>query len=969
MNLFVLDQFERAVAVLNPSLPDGCPFFEDVRTERIEYAYLTFEFSVPGDHPTSQHLVVGNLIVYPVRPGVYNLFRIISTEDEHSEGQYTKRVICENAAVGDLVSNIILPASLPSYTLPQAINYLLQGTDWEAGEVELAGSQDIVFEDVATSLDALHQVMDKFGAEIEFVVEFNGLTITRRLVHARLQRGRALNKPFVYGLNLKGAKRKEDYTQLVTALYGIGPKDSDGNLMTFETYNPTLSDPYEKPSGAKWVGDKDALQRWSKNGKHIFGVFKDDSATNQVELFNNTLEELKKRNRPQLSYEVDVALLPEEDVRLYDTVIVKDTTFRPELILEARIVETRFSLTDPSKNQVILGDYRPVTLRNTEYLRELRSQLERNQDEAKRSAGTGLHVIADSPKPLSNDGDYWNAGNSLTIEVTENIHLWSVSVFCQTSGQSANIELRGPDDTVIEQKWFNNLSAGENRLPLGFLLRKDVGVYKLWGNFSGNTWRTVSGVEFPYDSGTFKVTGTSSPSGAWYHFYNLTIGGPGVKGAPGQEFRLGDSGNRLGKIQILDANEEPIFIADAQQTTVKKLVAGDVDAPTVVKLSTDATITYYVNPSTGDDDNDGLTTGTPLRSVRGAVDRIARVFDGTIVINVLGNLTEDIDIMGFLGNGRLTIDFGGATYTGTITIRSVKARVDILNATMNYRSGETKGVVQVYQTDYAYLNNCIIRGKSGTGGTTAVVQAYDSSFLFMDTCEVYNAVTCLIRSSYGATTIVKDVKGSGAPIGLRAEYGGRIGIAGKIPDCALDWEAILGGEIIYQGTPAVDSGTSQTAPTPPTTTSWTSTNGNSWRTRYNSWRNDGTVRQGQWDGYGIHTGIWLFPSSMSSTLTGKTIQKMVLKLTRLSGSGYGSMTAYIRWHSHTSFPSGQPPVSGDYVTATFSQGQTREIVLPSSFHSAFSSGQAKGIGLYISNSSNTYYGAFSKTATLTVTYT
>lgn len=967
MNLFVLDQFERAVAVLNPSLPDGCPFFEDVRTERIEYAYLTFEFSVPGAHPTAQNLVVGNLIVYPVHSGLYNLFRIVNTEDDHSDGQYVKRVTCENAAVGDLVSNIILPASLPSSTLPQAINYLLQGTDWEAGEVELAGSQDIIFEDVATSLDALHQVIDKFGAEIEFVVEFDGLAITRRTVNARLQRGRALNKPFVYGLNLKGAKRTEDYTQLVTALYGIGPKDSDGNLMTFETYNPTLADPYEKPSGAKWVGDKDALQRWSKNGKHIFGVFKDDSATNQVELFNNTLEELKKRNRPQLSYEVDVALLPEEDVRLYDTVLVKDTTFRPELILEARIVETRFSLTDPSKNQVVLGDYRPVTLRNTEYLRELRTQLERSRDEARRSAGTGLHVIADGPKPLV-DGGYSDIPNHLIIEVTENIHVGHVSVYCETAGQSGTISLRDGNGNVIESRSFTDLVVGENRLFLGFLLRKDVGTYQLRGSFSGRTWRTETGVQFPYASGAFKITGTSSTGGFWYHFYDISIAGPGVKGSPGQEFRLGDSGDRLGKLQIVDDNEEPIFIADSQQTTVKKLVAGDVDAPTVVKLSTDSTVTYYVNPSTGNDDNDGLTTGTPLRSVRGAIDRIARVFDGTITINVMGNLTEDIDIMGLLGNGRLIIDFGGATYTGTITIRSVKARVDILNATMNYRAGETRGVVQVYQTDYVYLNNCIIRGKSGTGGTTAVVQAYDSSFLFMSNCEVYNAVTCLIRSSYGATTIVNDVKGSGAPIGLRAEYGGRIGIAGYIPDCTTDWEAIFGGEIIYQGTPAVDSGTGQTAPTPPTTTSWTSTSGNSWRTRYNSWRNDGTVRQGQWDGYGLHTGIWLFPSSMSTTLTGKTIQKMVLKLTRLAGSGNATVTAHIRWHSHSSYPSGQPSVSDEYITATFSQGQTREIVLPSSFYPYFQNGTAKGLGLYIGNTSNSYYAAFDDSATLTVTY-
>ncbi|WP_200880749.1 hypothetical protein [Thermoactinomyces daqus] len=82
-NLYVLDRFEKAIGVLNPSLPNSCPFFDDLRTERIEYAYLTFEFSVPADHPQAQNLVVGNKIVYPLKNGQFNLFRIINTEDDH----------------------------------------------------------------------------------------------------------------------------------------------------------------------------------------------------------------------------------------------------------------------------------------------------------------------------------------------------------------------------------------------------------------------------------------------------------------------------------------------------------------------------------------------------------------------------------------------------------------------------------------------------------------------------------------------------------------------------------------------------------------------------------------------------------------------------------------------------------------------------------------------------------------------
>ncbi|WP_302104910.1 phage tail spike protein [Polycladomyces zharkentensis] len=978
-NLYILDRFEKAIGILNPSLPNACPFFDDVRTERIEYAYLTYEFSVPGDHPAAQNLVVGNLIVYPYRTGTYNLFRIVNTEEDHSDERYIKRITCENAAVGDLISNIILPTKLSSYTLSQAISYLLQGTNWQAGEVELAGTQDIVFDDVATSLDALHQVMDKFGAEIEFVVEFNGLTITRRLVHARLQRGRQLNKPFVYGLNLKGAKRKEDYTQLVTALYGIGPKDSAGNLLTFDTYNPTLSYPYEKPVGAKWVGDQDALQRWSKDGKHIFGIYKDDKATNAVELFNNTLTELKRRNRPQLTYEVDIALLPDNDIRLYDTILVKDTTFEPELVLEARIVEVKESLTDPSKNQVSLGDYQPIQITPNDTIKEIQKQLRDTLDTAKKAAGTGTHVIANTPKPLAN-GDYANFNHSLTIQVTENVHLGYVSVFCDTAGQSGTVELRDGNGNTIEKRQFSNLVAGENRLKLDFLLRQEVGTYQLYGDFSGNTYRTTSGVSFPYDSGSFKITGTSSPSGYWYHFYDISIGGPGVKGAYGQELRLGDSGSRYGKVVAYDSNGETIAIIDDTQVTFGSVVAENVQAPNVVTTGIPAgtTVTYYVNANTGSDDNDG-SSSTPLASVYAAIDRLPRVFDGTVKIYLQSDIYEDIILSGFMGSGKIFIVMNGYTMTGTFLCKSVKMRVELYGGTesstnlygrINAKAGENIGVIQIFETDYFYANYLKVYGNSGSGGCTGVVTTYDNSFAYYYKCEFYNAVSACVYSAYGATTMLNSCVGSGATYGVMADYAGYIGWSTQIPDGAGNpIRAVNGGMVnpssVGQGQSG--SGTGGSTPTAPSVYTWDSTCGDSWRTVYNSWRGDGTVRQGDWQGYGLHTGIWLFSSGLSSTVTGKTIKRIRVYLKRLRG-GNDKVTVTLRMHSYTSKPTGQPSVLSPTYNVTFAVGEAKWIDLPSSWFSYFSNGTAKGIGLYTTNDSDAYYAVFDDSAKLEITY-
>jgi phage minor structural protein len=985
-NLYVLDRFEKAIGVLNPSLPNSCPFFDDVRTERTEYAYLTFEFSVPANHPQAQNLVVGNKIIYPVKNDQYNLFRIINTEDDHNDGQYIKKITCENSAVGDLLGNIILPATLNSYTLQQSLSYLLQGTNWQVGDVEISGTQNFQFDDVVTSLDALHQLMDQFGAQIEFVVQFSGLQITNRLVHARLSRGRTLNKPFVYGLNLKGAKRKEDYTQLATALYGIGNKDSTGNLLTFDSYNPTLSYPYEKPAGAKWVGDQDALQQWSPDGKHIFGVYKDDKATNPVELFNNTLEELKKRTKPSLSYEVDIALLNDDDVHLYDTIIVKDTTFQPELVLSAQVVETKTSITDPSKNQVTLGDYQPIQITANDTINNLKKQIRETIDTARQAAGTGAHLIASGPKPLAN-GDYIKNDRYLIIQVTENVHLGYASVFCDTDGQSGTVELRDGNGNLIESRQYSNLAAGENRLKLGFLLRQDVGTYQLYGSFSGNTYRTTSGVDFPYDSGSFQVVGTSSSSGYWYHFYDLSIGGPGVKGAYGQDLIVGDSGSRFGKITAYDSNGEPVAIIDDSQTTFGSVVAQSVRAPNLVTTGIPAgtTLSYYVNANTGSDGNDG-SSSSPFGSVNAAIQQLPRVFDGIVKIYLQSNIYEDITLSGFMGSGKIMVIMNGYTMTGTFLCKSVKMRVELyggtesstnLYGTLNAKAGETTAVIQVFESDYFYGNWLKVYGNSGSGGTNAVVATYDNSFAYYYKCEFYNALTACVLAGYGGTASINTCVGTGAPYGLYASYSAYIGWTTQIPAGTSTPLNAVTGATIYPATiqsGQTGSGSGGSTPTAPTVSSWNSSVGDSWRTVFNSWRGDGTVRQGMYDpSYGLHTGLWFFPSSLSSTVTvaGTTIKRIRFYCQRLRG-GNGTVTVTFRMHGYdnTSKPSGQPSLLSNtpVYNVSFNVGDAKWIDLPSTWFPYFLNGSAKGIGIYTSSTSDAYYAVFDDSATIEITY-
>src|SRR5690606_11107128 len=144
-------------------------------------------------------------------------------------------------------------------------------------------------------------------AEIEFTVEFSGTAVSRKLVNLYEKRGNETNVIFEYEHNLQGLRRIEkSASPLFTAMIGIG-KEVDGVRMTIADYTGTPPEPFEKVGD--YIGDKDALNEWGLEGKHIYGVHINNDATHPSELYESTLRELKKYNKPQLQYEVDVAML------------------------------------------------------------------------------------------------------------------------------------------------------------------------------------------------------------------------------------------------------------------------------------------------------------------------------------------------------------------------------------------------------------------------------------------------------------------------------------------------------------------------------------------------------------------------------------------------------------------------------------------------------------------------------------
>jgi phage minor structural protein len=372
--LFILNQDEKVVAVLNNTSPDACPYWNDRHHEVLGDSLSTYEFEAPLQHESSQHLVAENYVARTDLDGNYLLFKIKMVDEYLKDGIYVKHVLAENAAISELNGTIIRPKVMTGWDADSALDYVLADTRWEKGQCDFLGTATLNLTDYPTALAALHSIAKAFEGELRYRISLKNGVISARYIDLLERRGRDTGKRFEYRKDIKGIKRTEDSTRLATALIGLGKADEKGVRMTFASVN----------NGLDWIGDDEALDRFGKDGRHIFGVYEDTEAENPTDLLERTRKELEKRKKPILTYEVDVILLESladwehEAVRLGDTVRVIDLTFTPEIVLNARVIELTRSYTDPTQDKVVLGEFVPLSLSVPSIVRSMQKALIEN---------------------------------------------------------------------------------------------------------------------------------------------------------------------------------------------------------------------------------------------------------------------------------------------------------------------------------------------------------------------------------------------------------------------------------------------------------------------------------------------------------------------------------------------------------------------------------------------------------------
>lgn len=333
----------------------------------------TFDMTVVGDSPYTEHLGKRNGLIIPGEDGDLLEFRIYETV-KYREGNGILTDVYANATYLDLKkAKVYDPHTTNPMTAIQHATEALNGTEWQVGKVDFAGVRTLTFEEPFNSYDYLKRIAREFDLELRFYVTTDGSQVTGRYVDIVEQVGEWRGRTVEFGADLQGIERIER-EDIVTALYGYGPEREDGTRLKV------------------FVEDEEARRRWGRYGRHLVDIYEPESADQDMteeRLQQLTRMELDKRINMSVEYRADISDLENvpgmenKKIRLGDTIRIKDTKFNPALYLEARIHTQERDIFDRASKRVELGDFEEFTEEEVRAIwRQLQEQIRQKISQA-----------------------------------------------------------------------------------------------------------------------------------------------------------------------------------------------------------------------------------------------------------------------------------------------------------------------------------------------------------------------------------------------------------------------------------------------------------------------------------------------------------------------------------------------------------------------------------------------------------
>ena len=373
MILYFTDRHMNVLGQASTHLPEGLRVSDDLKTEEVEAGVATLEFTLNYTEKTrkeaSRYGAVGNYILR--KNGEEEEFYTIITSEENVFKQEVE-IYAEDAGMDLLNETVGAYAADKAYPASYYVEKFSYDSGFEVGLNEVSNlNRKLSWEGETTASERILSVATQFDAEVSYSFEIDRLRIRHKYINLHKKRGTDSGRELRINREINNIIVKSSVEDLATALSVTGgyPEESETPI-TLKGYKYDDGDIYLSGST---LYSRSAVAKWSRYGTgHIVQSYTYDT-TSQSELCNRAVSKLKKIYDAAVSYEVELAYLP-DGIKIGDTVNIVDDT--GELYLSARIMKLESSICN-DEYTATLGEYKLKSSGISEKMESLASQFEK----------------------------------------------------------------------------------------------------------------------------------------------------------------------------------------------------------------------------------------------------------------------------------------------------------------------------------------------------------------------------------------------------------------------------------------------------------------------------------------------------------------------------------------------------------------------------------------------------------------
>ena len=379
MILYFADRHMNVLGQASTELPKGLYISDDLKTEEVEAGVAPLEFTLNYTASTrndaKQYGSVGNYILR--KNGDEQEFYTIITSEENIFKQEVE-IYAEDAGMDLLNETVGEYKADKAYPASYYVEKFSDDSGFEIGINEVSNyNRKLSWEGETTASERILSVATQFDAEVSYTFEIDRLKIKHKYINLHKKRGVDQGRELRINREVKNIIVKSSVEDLATALSVTGgyPEDSETpiNLKGYKYDDGDIylsgSTIYSRSAVAKW--SRYLSEKGSGTG-HIVQSYTYDT-TSKSELCNRAVSKLKKIYDAAVSYEVELAYLP-DGIKIGDTVNIVDDT--GELYLSARIMKLESSICN-DEYTATLGEYKLKSSGISEKMESLAAQFEK----------------------------------------------------------------------------------------------------------------------------------------------------------------------------------------------------------------------------------------------------------------------------------------------------------------------------------------------------------------------------------------------------------------------------------------------------------------------------------------------------------------------------------------------------------------------------------------------------------------